>query len=352
VEEFLRPIDRSAAQTCWKDAVNILVYGAGVIGTLYAARLRESGHRVTVLARGGRLRDIRNYGLVLQDIVSGRRSTTQVDTTESLNPDDQYDAVFVAVRRDQLNSALQDLVANRGIPTILFMLNNPNGSRHLVKILGEGRVLLGFPGAGGTRDGHIVHYALIAQQPTTMGEIGGRRTARLCELSAAFREAGFSTKISRNMDAWLKTHAFFVTAVCGAIYLSGGDCRRLSEDDAALTLMTKGVCEGFAAVRALELPVSPFPLKVLFAWLPLRFAIRYWRRFFATKVADVVFGQHARIAAREMRDLASDCRMLLEQSGVEASALAKLYGAVDAYAARIGPNQIPERRSEEMLRTP
>ena len=76
--------------------MNILVYGAGVIGTLYAARLRESGHRVTVLARGDRLRDIRNYGLVLEDIVSGRRSITQVDTTESLNPDDRYDAVFVA----------------------------------------------------------------------------------------------------------------------------------------------------------------------------------------------------------------------------------------------------------------
>jgi 2-dehydropantoate 2-reductase len=317
--------------------VNILVYGAGVIGTLYAARLRESGHRVTVLARGDRLRDIRNYGLVLEDIVSGRRSVTPVDTTEALNPDDRYDAVLVAVRRDQLDSALQDLAANRRIPTILLMLNNPNGSRDLVNILGEERVLLGFPGAGGIRDGRIVRYALIAQQPTTMGEIGGRRSGRLCELSAAFREAGFSTKISRNMDAWLKTHAFFVTAVCGAIYLSGGDCRRLSKDDASLSLMTKGVREGFAAVRALGLPVTPFPLKVLFAWLPLRFAIRYWRQFFASKVADVVFGQHARVAAREMRDVASDCRVLLEQSGAVASALPKLYGAIDAYAARIGP---------------
>jgi 2-dehydropantoate 2-reductase len=317
--------------------VNILIYGAGVIGTLYAARLRESGHRVTVLARGARLGDIRNYGLVVEDVISGRRSITQVDIAESLNPDDRYDAVLVAVRRDQLDSVLQDLATNRRIPTILFMLNNPNGSRHLVKILGGERVLLGFPGAGGTRDGHIVRYALIAQQPTTMGEMGGRRNARLRVLAAAFREAGFPTKISRDMDAWLKTHAFFVTAVCGAIYLSGGDCGRLSEDDATLTLMTKGVCEGFAAVRALGLPVKPFPLKVLFAWLPLRFAIGYWRRFFATKVADVVFGQHARIAAREMRDVASDCRTLLEQSGAEASALSKLYGAIDAYAARTGP---------------
>jgi 2-dehydropantoate 2-reductase len=331
--------------------VNILIYGAGVIGTLYAARLRESGRRVTVLARGARLRDIRNYGLVLEDVVSGHRSITQVDTTEALNPDDRYDAVFVAVRRDQLDSVKHDLLASRHIATVLFMLNNPNGSHDLVNTFGEERVLLGFPGAGGTRDGHTVRYALIAQQPTTIGEIGGRRTSRLREFAAAFRGAGFSTKISSDMDAWLKTHAFFVTAVCGAIYLSGGDCGRLSKDDATLSLMTKGVREGFAAVRALGLPVTPFPLKVLFAWLPRRFAIGYWRRFFASRIADVVFGQHARIAAKEMREVARDCRILLEQSRAEASALPKLYGAIDAYAARIGPTQIQERRSEEMLRT-
>ena len=79
--------------------MKILVYGAGVIGTLYAARLQEGGHRVTVVARGPRLADIRHYGLALEDIVSNGRSTTQVDTTERLGPDDQYDIALIAVRR-------------------------------------------------------------------------------------------------------------------------------------------------------------------------------------------------------------------------------------------------------------
>ena len=35
--------------------MKILVYGAGVIGTLYAARLQDGGNRVTVVARGQRL---------------------------------------------------------------------------------------------------------------------------------------------------------------------------------------------------------------------------------------------------------------------------------------------------------
>ena len=313
--------------------MNILVYGAGVIGTLYAARLQESGHSVTVLARGDRLRDIRHYGLVLDDAASGRRTTTQVETTEQLGSDDPYDLALIAVRRDQLECAVPDLSANRRISTIFFMLNNPNGSLDLVKTFGEGRVLFGFPGAGGTREGHAMRYALIAQQPTTVGEIDGRRTARLCKLADALQRAGFPTRISSDMDAWLKTHAFFVTAVSGAIYLSGGDCLRLSENDATLALMSKGVREGFAAVRALGLSVTPFPLRVLFTWLPQGFVIRYWRGFFASEIADVVFGQHARTASREMREVANDCRILLKKSGGGASALTELYRAIDAYTA-------------------
>jgi 2-dehydropantoate 2-reductase len=313
--------------------VKILVYGAGVIGTLYAARLQEGGNHVTVVARGQRLADIRRYGLALEDIVGHGQSTTQVDTTERLGPDDQYDIALIAVRRDQVASIVPELTANNRIPTLIFMLNNPTGSSDLAQALGRDRVLLGFPGAGGTRDGHLVRYAMIAQQPTTLGELDGKRTPRLRRLVETFRQCGFPTTTSRDMDAWLKAHAFFVTAISGAIYIAGGDCRRLSEDKATVALMAKGVREGYSAVRALGLSVAPFALKVLFTWLPPTFAIYYWRNFFASKMADYVFGRHARAASQEMRELANDCRSLLEKSRIEAPALRELYRAIDAYVA-------------------
>ena len=313
--------------------MKILVYGAGVIGTLYAARLQEGGNRVTVVARDQRLADIRRYGLALEDIFGHGQSTTHVDTTERVGPDDQYDIALIAVRRDQVASIVPELTANNRIPTLIFMLNNPTGSSDLAQALGRDRVLLGFPGAGGTRDGHLVRYAMIAQQPTTLGELDGKRTPRLRRLVETFRQCGFPTTTSRDMDAWLKAHAFFVTAISGAIYIAGGDCRRLSEDKATVALMAKGVREGYSAVRALGLSVAPFALKVLFTWLPPTFAIYYWRNFFASKMADYVFGRHARAASREMRELANDCRSLLEKSRVEAPALRQLYSAIDAYVS-------------------
>ena len=313
--------------------MKILVYGAGVIGTLYAARLQDGGNRVTVVARGQRLADIRRYGLVLEDVVGHGRSTTQVDTTERLGPNDQFDAALIAVRRDQIASVVPELTANYRIPTLIFMLNNPTGSSDLAQAVGRDRVLLGFPGAGGTRDGHLVRYVMIAQQPTTLGELDGQRTARLRNLVETFRQCGFPTTTSRDMDAWLKAHAFFVTAISGAIYMAGGDFHRLSEDKATAALMAEGVREGYSAVRALGHSVEPVALRVLFTWLPPAFAIYYWRRFFASEMADYVFGRHARAASREMRELANDCRSLLEKSRIEAPALRQLYSAIDAYVA-------------------
>jgi 2-dehydropantoate 2-reductase len=311
--------------------MKILVYGAGVIGTLYGGRLARAGHRVTVVARGRRLVEIRQHGLVLEDIVHRRRWRVRVEAAERFDPENDQDLALITVRRDQLTSVLPELATNSRIPILLFMLNNPTGSASLAEALGPDRVLLGFPGAGGTRDGHVVSYAMIAQQPTTLGELDGTRTGRLREIAKAFRDADFPTKICGDMDAWLKAHAFFVTAICGAIYLAAGDCRNLSRDNAVLTLMMHGVREGFTAVRALGQIVTPFSLQVLFTWLPDVFVIGYWRRFFATEMADYIFGGHARAAAREMRDLASDCRSLLEKSGVEAPSLWRLYRAIDEF---------------------
>ena len=113
--------------------------------------------------------------------------------------------------------------------------------------------------------------------------------------------------------------------------------------------MVKGVREGYSAVRALGLSVAPFALRVLFTWLPPTFAIYYWRHFFASKMADYVFGRHARAASREMRELANDCRSLLEKSCIDAPALRQLYRAIDAdggETARFALQQVQIRVAE------
>jgi len=182
--------------------MHVLVYGAGVQGSLYAARLREHGHDVALLARGQRLRDLRDHGIILEDIVSGRRTVTPVTVVERLDPADAYDLAMVPVRREQVGAILPVLAAAERIPTMLFMHNHAGGSDELVDAVGRERVLLGFPGASGRREGPAIEYILIPQQPPCSRERVGVAVTRATAIASASRSAGTWTPGSRRTPCW------------------------------------------------------------------------------------------------------------------------------------------------------
>ena len=129
--------------------------------------------------------------------------------------------IIVLMRKNQVSTILPILAANEATTHILFMYNNAAGFNEIVRSLGRGWASIGFPGAGGTLDGPVVRCGLIPQQPTTLGELDGGVTVRLKQVESVFEKAGFPTVISRQMDAWLKTHVAFITSVAGALYIGG-----------------------------------------------------------------------------------------------------------------------------------
>ena len=240
----------------------ILVFGAGVLGSLYAARLAAVGSDVCLLARGERLAAIRAHGVLLEDALTGRRTATPVPTTEALAADDEYDVVVVLVRKTQLASALPTLAANAS-PAFLFMVSNAQGPDQPAATVGYGRVLLGFAGAGGTLEKGVVRYAVAPRllQPTTLGELDGTTTPRLERIANEFRGAGFPVALESRMDAWQKTHEAWVSPVANAIYAVGGDTGRLRTTRDVVVLMLRAIRENFALLRALEVPITPPKLR-------------------------------------------------------------------------------------------
>ena len=78
--------------------LRILVIGAGVIGSVYAARLQAAGHTVTLQARGQHAADLRATGLSLEDATKGQSTTSHIRIVDRLDPDDVYDLALVCVR--------------------------------------------------------------------------------------------------------------------------------------------------------------------------------------------------------------------------------------------------------------
>lgn len=309
------------------------MYGAGVLGSLYAARLQASGREVTLLARGQRLVDVQQHGLVLENVLSGRRSTTRVGVVEQLAREDGYDWVMVLMRKNQVDSILPLLGAHRHTPNVAFLHNNAAGHEDIAAALGTNRVLLGFPGAGGTIEDGVVKYLLIPQQKTTLGELDGKRTPRLHEFAQALQRAGFAVSVSSNMDAWLKTHVAFITATAGALYAHGCNPSQLARSPHGVPHMVQGVREGFRVLEALGLPVLPFKLKVLFDWLPFAVPVAYWRRYLDSPMGEYALARHTRAAGDELKLLADEFRVLSLAAGKPTPALDDLYTQIYQYAA-------------------
>jgi 2-dehydropantoate 2-reductase len=310
-------------------ATKILVYGAGPLGSLFAARLKQAGHEVSLLARGKRLDDLQEHGVVLQDVITGVRTVTRVSVVEELAVQDTYDLVLVVMRKNHALAVLPVLAANERTPNVLFLMNNAAGSGELVQALGRERVLIGFPYAVGYLEGSIVHFMAGTEgdeSAVPLGEVDGRITDRTRWVAQVLASApGFGAEIRTDMDAWLKYHvALLMPALVPALYLAGTDCRRLGRTRDAVLLAVLAGREGFRVLRALGLPVTPSRLRIL-EWLPEPLLVPLLQRVLADDKMEVALVHHARSARDEMQHLADEFLALARTTAVPTPVIDRLY---------------------------
>jgi 2-dehydropantoate 2-reductase len=233
--------------------MKLLVYGAGVTGSLFAARMHEAGHDVSLLARGRRLTALRRHGVQLAEGDSPVVRRVPVPVVE--HPLGGYDLIAVLVRAHQVDAVLESLARVKG--DVLFLLNWAAGPEPLGAVIGPERVLLGFPTKAGTMDGDVVRHrasTLITRlTPMPIGEPDGRATPRLQRIVEAFRTAGINAKAEPRMDTWLKTHAAFAVPLGQAVTAAGGPVR-LADDRDAVRDMARAMRQSLAAM-----PTAPVP---------------------------------------------------------------------------------------------
>jgi len=309
--------------------MRILILGAGVVGSFNAARLKEAGQDVTLLARGRRLADLREHGVVLEDFRSGRRTTIPVPLVDRLGSDDAYDLAIVMVRRNQIPSILPALALNHHIPSVLFLGNNAVGAQDMIEALGQQRVLLGMANVGGERQDRVVRYVWWRWLPLLFGELDDVPTSRTEAIVRLFRSAGLRARVVKNVDAYLKTHAAGLPAFAGAAYMAGGNVRQLAQMQEAVKLYVRACREALRALRIIGIPLRPSATRLL-EWIPEPLLAFGLRLFFHTRLAAVGGGQHVNVAVDEMKELADEMRVILRQSGLPSPASDVLFAQVEA----------------------
>ena len=283
----------------------VLVVGAGVIGQIYAGRLMQAGHDVTILARGTTADVLAEHGISLR--TDGRSCRVRPRVSRDVGGEAAWEMILVAVRRDQVAGVLP-LVAKLPARRVVFMLNQSLGLDRVCEQAGAERAVLAFPGVGGHRaqDGTI-DYLAVPQQHTTVGGHGGVEGA----VADALRSAGFAVDVVDDMPGWLKTHAVFITAVGAAILACGGDSIALAADRRRVGVMVAAVREGFRALAGNGVTVTPTALRMIFTVVPRVFAVRYWRGQLRGPVGTVMIAPHMRATRdTELPLLCADVRTL------------------------------------------
>lgn len=228
----------SYTQVVEDDEMRILMFGRGVIATIYGWALERAGHDVEFYVRPGRAA---SYGptvdLDLVDTRSGLRappilSTWPVRYREELPPEHDFDLILLSVAHDRLPDAAQFLAPRLGHATVLVFGNIWSEPLDAVAPVPADRLAWGCPQAGGgfADDGTLTGMLLPS---VIFGTLGGPPSRRENEVRQLFRDAGFRISEQPDFRGWLWLH-FIADAGMHSQGLQAGSLSKLVGSRAGL----------------------------------------------------------------------------------------------------------------------
>jgi 2-dehydropantoate 2-reductase len=191
--------------------LKILMFGRGVIASVYGWALEQAGHDVEFYVRPGRAAA---YGEAIElDLLDTRRrlwgqrvvAKSPARYREELAPDHDFDLIVLSVQHHRLAEAAAFLAPRAGEATVLVFGNIWTEPLAAIGALPLDQVAWGFPQAGGGfgEDG-VLRGALLPS--VVFGTLGQPPSDRERAVRQAFREAGFRLKEKPDFRGWLWLH--------------------------------------------------------------------------------------------------------------------------------------------------
>lgn len=191
--------------------MRVLMFGRGVIATIYARVIQEGGHDVDFLVRPGRVAghgdDVRAELIDGRRTPLGRRTRARVATRlrESFDAADQFDLIVLSVGHHRLREAAATLAPLVGDATVLVFGNVWDEPLDAIAPLPADQVVFGFPGAGGGFDDDgVLHGALFRSVVLGAAATGADRRQRV--VREVFTDAGLAVRQEDDMRGWLWVH--------------------------------------------------------------------------------------------------------------------------------------------------
>jgi 2-dehydropantoate 2-reductase len=117
--------------------VQVVVYGAGAVGSLVGARLHEAGVNVRLIGREAHVDAIRANGLLVQ----GRDESHRVRLVATTTLDGTADIILLTVKSQDVQDACRVIAALHSDATVVTMQNGVRSDSEAADILGRDRIV-------------------------------------------------------------------------------------------------------------------------------------------------------------------------------------------------------------------
>lgn len=183
------------------------------------------------------------------------------------------------------------------------MVNTLDNYEKWKSIVGKGRILPAFPGAGGTITNDILDAALTPRliQPTTFSEISGKNTKRTEHLSQILKHAHIPFQQVNNMHIWQLCHLGMVVPLADAYYQTKNP-ESVGKDQQVMRKTAIQLKENFKALYTNLHTLSPCKMHI-FRLLPIPVLTYILSQTFKTSFGEKFMYQHAMKAPDEMKEL-------------------------------------------------
>jgi 2-dehydropantoate 2-reductase len=240
--------------------LNILVTGAGIIGTIYGWALSEAGNHVVHYVRPGKA--TRFGGGVPLDVFDRRkghkrffRGQYRMQVTEAVSRAECYDVVLVPTKHYQVEEALAQLVPNAGQADFLLLTQNWRGTERFDDLLPRTRYAYGDAKAGGTFAGETLVAALAS---IDLGPAEGAMTPLARKMASLMQSAAIPTILHEDMLHYLWVQYAILAGLWPALVRAGSMDRALRERQAGeLGMRAVRECLEVVARRGVDLRCHP-----------------------------------------------------------------------------------------------
>ena len=229
--------------------MRIAIIGAGGVGGYFGARLQAAGSDVTFMARGPHLAALRERGLRVES-PKGDLHLAHVQATDNPATVGVVEAVLLTVKMYDLDAASPMLRPLIGPDTVVVTLQN--GVEAIDIVAGHvGREHV----AGG-----VAYIAAVMAEPGVIrhtsldslifGELDRRRSERLVALEQACLRAGFSARVSDDIDIDLWSKFSRLSVFSGMTAVTRSTMGVLRSDPELLAMLVAACKETIAVGRA------------------------------------------------------------------------------------------------------